>query len=74
MNSVRTFKRTYLMFSFTFMIYQGFIIALLYSLGYSESKIGLLLSINMIAAVAGQFLNGYLTDKYFSKSCCNNFV
>jgi len=48
------------------MIYQGFIIALLYSLGYSESKIGLLLSINMIAAVAGQFLNGYLTDKYFS--------
>ena len=66
MNTVRTFKRTYLIFSFTFMIYQGFIIALLNGLGFSESKIGLLLSVNMISAVLGQFLNGYLSDKYLS--------
>ncbi len=66
MNTVRTFKRAYLIFSFTFMIYQGFIIALLNGLGFSESKIGFLLSVNMIAAVLGQFLNGYLSDKYLS--------
>lgn len=63
MNSTFTFKRTYLIFSFTFMIYQGFIITFLNSLGYSESQIGFILSANMIAAVIGQFTNGYVSDK-----------
>ncbi len=66
MNTINTFKRAYLVFTFTFMIYQGFIIALLNSQGVSESKIGLILSVNMISAVLGQFLNGYLSDKFLS--------
>lgn len=66
MNTPRVFKRTYLIFSFAFMIYQGFIITFLNTLGYSESQIGFILSINLIGAVIGQFVNGYVADKWLS--------
>lgn len=66
MNTPSVFKRTYLIFSFAFMIYQGFIITFLNTLGFSESEIGFILSINLIGAVIGQFVNGYVADKWLS--------